>query len=352
MEGMVDPRYWNDRKVLVTGHTGFKGSWLCHWLLQMGSEVAGYALPPETRPGLFELLHLEQRMRSINADITDAGSLTAVILDIQPDVIFHLAAQPLVRAGYEDPMTTFSTNVMGTANLLQSIRQLDGPCTVIVVSSDKCYVNTESHHHYTEDDPLGGHDPYSASKACTEIVTHGFRESFHIGTNRSIASVRAGNVIGGGDWARDRLIPDMVRAWTTDQPLQIRNPDAVRPWQHVLEPLSGYLALAEQIPEHSEYCRAWNFGPERDEAVSVRGLIELARKFWPDLEIRIDENPGPHEAGLLLLDSGAARRELGWQSRWRADEALRRTYEWYSAWRRGDDMLTFTSSQIHDYLQP
>ncbi|MCH7741936.1 MAG: CDP-glucose 4,6-dehydratase [Proteobacteria bacterium] len=352
---MVTPGYWSGKNVLVTGHTGFKGTWLCHWLSQMSADVVGYALAPMTPSSMFETITLVDRVESIIADINDREKLEQVISRVKPDVIFHLAAQALVRASYGNPMETFETNVMGTANLLQALCSLEHHCDVVIVTSDKCYLNIEQHHHYEESDPLGGSDPYSASKACAEIVTSSFRSSYFSATgthpNIHVASARAGNVIGGGDWAQDRLIPDAIKAWLANDLIKVRNPESVRPWQHVLEPLSGYILLAQKMREQRSLCRAWNFGPEKDEVITVAELLELARQVWPDLKCDIKPDAGPHEAGLLMLDPGAARHAFGWRSKWNAKEAVQQTFSWYDAWHHGDDMMAFTSSQISNYVE-
>ena len=350
---MVAPSYWPGKKVLVTGHTGFKGSWLCHWLLQLGADVVGYALNPTDNRSMFEIINLADRVESIIADINDRATLEQVISYSQPDVIFHLAAQALVRASYHNPMETFETNVMGTANLLQAVRSLTHHCDVVIVSSDKCYLNVEQDHHYQEEDSLGGNDPYSASKACAELVTSSFRHSYFSSSgerpNIHVASARAGNVIGGGDWAQDRLVPDAIRAWLSDDIMKVRNPNSVRPWQHVLEPLSGYLLLAEQMSENRNLCRAWNFGPEKDEVISVIELLEIAREACPNLQFQTIPDFGPHEAELLMLDAGAASKAFCWHSKWHVKEAIQHTFSWYDAWHQGNDMMAFTCAQINHY---
>jgi CDP-glucose 4,6-dehydratase len=353
MESMVTPEYWTDKKVLVTGHTGFKGSWLCHWLLNMGAKVTGYALAPESEDSMFKLLNLDTRTNSIIANINNYEGLVRCVKESNPDVVFHLAAQALVRPGYEDPLGTFETNILGTANLLKASASVSHHCDVIIVTSDKCYLNREDHHHYDETDPLGGRDPYSASKACAEIVTASFRDSYcspsgpH--SNIHIATARAGNVIGGGDFAVDRLIPDSIRARISNKTIEVRNPHSVRPWQHVLEPLSGYLLLAEQMNNSRDYCESWNFGPSKDEVISVEGLLQLAIQQCPEIKFSITTNPGPHEAGLLLLNADAADERLHWKPKWPIEEAVKQTYAWYNAWLHGDDMMAYTTLQIDQY---
>jgi CDP-glucose 4,6-dehydratase len=348
---MVNPGYWHSKKVLITGHTGFKGSWLAQWLIEMGAEVHGYALAPTDPNALFSCLDLEQAMNSQLADITDLDSLNRAISTTQPDVIFHMAAQALVRASYDDPLGTFQTNVTGTANLLNCAREINHACTVIVVTSDKCYLNNERRQAYKETDPLGGADPYSASKACAELVTESFRHSFFSDntTNIRLASARAGNVIGGGDWSADRLIPDFIRAGLADEPIEIRFPQAIRPWQHVLEPLSGYLILAEKLSNEPSACRAWNFGPAEHDVLSVADLLKLANQHWPIKQTHHNRDNQPHEAGILMLDSSAARSDLGWKPQWNVAQGVEETMNWYNAWRNDDDMQQFTLSQINQY---
>ena len=350
MEGMVDPAAWAGKKVLVTGHTGFKGSWLCHWLADLGAVVSGYALPPVEADSLFDSIGLEHRIHSIIADINDQARLQAFIRDYRPDVVFHLAAQSLVRQGYENPVQTLATNVIGTVNLLDALRACEQPCNVIIVTSDKCYLNNrDGTAAFSEEDPLGGHDPYSASKACAELVTASYRQSYFDDGPTRVASVRAGNVIGGGDMAVDRLIPDLVRAWLDDRPLLVRYPDAVRPWQHVLEPLSGYLMLAEAMGGNRDFCRAWNFGPRHEDMISVMEVLASARSSCPGVELECVYDDGPREAAVLRLDSGDAGRLLGWHPRWCVDDAVTETMAWYAAWRAGDDMSAMTSDQIERF---
>lgn len=344
---MVDPAAWQGTKVLVTGHTGFKGGWLSYWLNQMGADVAGYALAPNHSDSVFQCLNLENCLESNIADINDTAALQTVVQTFEPDVVFHLAAQPLVRLSYQNPVETFATNVLGTSHLLETVRTTGKPCRVIVVTSDKCYLNDESGRRYREDDALGGHDPYSASKAAAEIVTASFRQSFG-SEDLKIASARAGNVIGGGDWSEDRLVPDLVRAWLNKDTMTVRNPKAVRPWQHVLEPLSGYLQLAEAMA-NNDRADAWNFGPDEADGVPVSELIQLAKRRFSDLVVECSGGNGPHEAATLLLDSTKAKSQLGWQPRWQVGEAVERTLDWYQAWHGGEDMRAFTSAQIEAY---
>ena len=322
MENLViDRTFWDKRKVLVTGHTGFKGGWLSLWLQDLGAEVTGFALEPPTMPNLFERAEVHEQMDSRVGDIREFDPLLSVLLETKPDVIFHLAAQSLVRASYADPINTYATNVMGTVNLLEAVRRANavGNCdvrAVLVITSDKCYENLELVRGYCENDAMGGADPYASSKGCAELVTSAFRRSFFSedGSSVAIASARAGNVIGGGDWALDRLVPDAVRAFFGKETLRIRRPDAVRPWQHVLEPLMGYLLLCQKLHvDGSRYAEGWNFGPERESEQPVVRVVEILSRLWGgDVNWSIDKGQHPHEATYLKLDSSRAQNELGW----------------------------------------
>ena len=351
MEGLVTLR---DRPVLLTGHTGFKGSWLALWLAGLGARVHGYALEPPTQPNVFEVARVGELLASdTRADLADLDSLSGTVDRIQPEVVFHLAAQPLVKEGYRDPLATLATNVMGTANLLQAIRGVDSVRAVIAVATDKVYENREAGHAFAEHEPLGGHDPYSASKAAAEIVVASFRSSF-FGDGRHpalIGSARAGNVIGGGDWAADRLVPDCLRAFAAGQPVRLRRPDAVRPWQHVLVPLSGYLALAARLlgEDGERFAQAWNFGPDAGDDASVGEIAHRVATLWGGAEVEDAPDPDWHEVGLLRLDSTLARSVLGWAPRWSLQEALDHTVAWHRAWLRGDDMQTVSRQQIAAY---
>lgn len=356
---MVDNSYWQDKKVLVTGHTGFKGGWLSHWLLELGANVAGYGLEPDsfgpvggsaTTHSLFDGLQLSERMSSTFADINDAETFHKQLKDQRPEVIFHLAAQPLVRRGYKDPAETFATNIIGTVNLLESVRALDLQCHIVVVTSDKCYFNREMHQLFTEEDPLGGKDPYSASKACADIITQSYWHSYFSAPDSGvrIATARAGNVVGGGDWASDRLLPDLVRSRFSGASMIVRNPSAIRPWQHVLEPLSGYIMLAEQM-SNPELCRPWNFGPSEEETRNVSEVIGLVKNHWQDIDVRDAGQPSHPEAGILMLNSEAARTSLNWYQRWNLDETMVRTLDWYQAWNEGADVRQITTAQLQAY---
>ncbi|MCW3480612.1 CDP-glucose 4,6-dehydratase [Neisseriaceae bacterium JH1-16] len=327
-----NPAIWAGRRVLVTGHTGFKGGWLALWLHSLGAKVVGYALPPTGSPDLFTLAGVADTLSGQHlADLRDAECLTQALRQAEPEVVLHLAAQPLVRTSYRDPVDTFATNVMGTVNVLEAVRQCPSVKAVVVVTTDKCYENREWAWGYRENDPLGGHDPYSASKACTEIVAASYRRAF-FQNGPLLATARAGNVIGGGDWSEDRLVPDAVRAVGKREPLVIRSPHATRPWQHVLEPLNGYLMLAERLLAGDASCAgAWNFGPDSSANLSVAKLLDGLQRYWPELNWCLDDNAGqaPHEANLLYLDSSLARQRLGWQPVWSLEETLEQTASWY-----------------------
>lgn len=341
---MNSAEFWRGRRVLLTGHTGFKGSWMSTWLLQLGSEVTGVALETSTEPAMFDLLDLGNHMDSRILDIRDSAAVEKAVAASQPEIIIHMAAQALVRESYADPLATFATNVMGTAHVLEAARGAKNVGAVVVVTSDKCYDNREWVWGYRESDAMGGHDPYSASKGCTELVTASYRKSF--GADLNIASARAGNVIGGGDWSDDRLIPDIVRAVAAKEVVQIRNPGAIRPWQHVMEPLFGYLLLAERLySDGAQFASAWNFGPASGDTQPVSALVErLSRTF--DCEWQLDAGEHPHEARFLKLDIAKAMADLGYQPRIALDTALDWTAEWYQAYFDGSDMLDVTQQQI------
>lgn len=341
------------RRVLVTGHTGFKGSWLSEWLLTLGADVIGYALEAPTEPSLFEELGLEGRMRSVVGDVRDLQRLREVFGAERPEIVFHLAAQPLVRLSYDEPVDTYATNVMGTVNVLEAIRHTPGVRVAVMVTSDKCYENRETGQAYAEDDPLGGYDPYSSSKACAELVTSAYRRSFFgEGAETRIASVRAGNVIGGGDWALDRIVPDCVRALESGVPITVRNPDAVRPWQHVLEPLSGYLLLASRMWSGGhEFDGAWNFGPREHGTVPVRRVVEAMIGGWGSGSWdHPDGIRSVHEANLLALDIAKAREILGWAPIHSIERTFATTAAWYGARHRGADVRTITDDDISRYV--
>ena len=347
--------WYRGQRVLLTGHTGFKGSWLTAWLRDAGAEVTGYALAPEDgSPSLFELAGLSDGIDSVIADIRDRGALDATVMRARPSIVFHLAAQSLVRRSYAEPVRTFDVNVTGTAQLLDAVRHQASVRAVVVVTSDKCYENREWARGYREDDALGGHDPYSNSKACTELVTAAFRNSFfHEGV--ALASARAGNVIGGGDWALDRLVPDLVRAAAAGVPAKIRNPRATRPWQHVLEPLGAYLLLAEKlVDEGARYAEAWNFGPAAEDIVAVEEVLERVTARWKAARWTQDPRSHPHEARLLALDCSKAAERLGWRPRRHLDEAVEWTVDWYQAWLEKRDLQRLSLEQIERFaaLEP
>ncbi|WP_406868008.1 CDP-glucose 4,6-dehydratase [Paraburkholderia fungorum] len=360
MEGMADinAQWWCGKRVLVTGHTGFKGTWLSLWLQSLGAQLTGFALSPSTGPSMFELTCAANGMRSVIGDIRDAGAIARLIADVEPEVVFHMAAQPLVRYSYEHPIETYHTNVLGTVHLLDAVRRARSVRAVVNVTSDKCYENREWVWGYREQDPMGGFDPYSSSKGCAELVTAAFRNSYfppaEFGRHRcAVASARAGNVIGGGDWAEDRLIPDILRAIAAQEPVRIRSPKAIRPWQHVLEPLSGYLLLAERLSvDGPGVADSWNFGPSDSDVRSVEQIVEQLTRHWGAGSTWIaDGADHPHEAGYLKLDSSKARQILGWTTRWSLEESLARIVDWYQAWIRGDDMRACTFAQIEDYMR-
>lgn len=351
-------RVFSERTVLVTGHTGFKGSWLSLWLHKLGAKVVGYALPPVAKPNLFEQLGLERLIDSRLGDVRDSASLENVLRETKPEIVFHLAAQPLVRISYEQPVETFATNVIGTANLLETVRRTDSVRVCQVITTDKCYANSELDYAYREEDRLGGRDPYSASKACAELVVSAYRDSFFSAAaakrrDVSVSSVRAGNVIGGGDWARDRLVPDCIRALSSELPVVVRNPLSVRPWQFVLESLSGYLCLASyQFINSAHGAEAWNFGPSSGDTRTAAQVAELVVRGWgAGRWVSADsDSAAPHEAGLLKLDSSKAHARLSWRPVYSADEGIAHTVAWYrAAIQPGFDALAFTRRQIDDY---
>jgi CDP-glucose 4,6-dehydratase len=357
LEGLaMNAGFWEGKRVLLTGHTGFKGSWLAVWLQKLGATVAGYALPPPHGANLFALAAVAERMdESIYGDIRELQSLRELVDRFRPEIVFHLAAQSLVRISYLDPLATYQINVMGTANLLESLRNSSTCRAVVVVTSDKCYENSEWVWGYRENDPLGGHDPYSSSKGCAELVTAAYRRSFFRGGDATaiaaIASARAGNVIGGGDFSKDRLVPDLMAAISASRPLRLRNPDAIRPWQHVLEPLSGYLLLAERLwSDPDGHAQSWNFGPAQECGRSVLWLVERLGESWGEtVRWQRDVQPSPHEAHFLTLDSAKARGMLGWKPRWTLEDALLAVVDWYKSYGRGEAVRDVLTRQIVSY---
>jgi len=357
MENMVEiemhnSKFWNGKKVFITGHTGFKGGWTVLWLKKLGAVVKGYALAPNTEPSLFEISKIAVGIESHIADVRDLDTLKKSMADFEPDIVIHMAAQPLVLESYRDPVETYQTNVMGTVNLFEAVRVCKSVKAVVNVTTDKCYKNNEWVWGYRENDPMGGYDPYSSSKGCSELVTSAYRQSFfHDETEVSIGTARAGNVIGGGDWSSNRLIPEALRAFKLDEPVIIRNPLATRPWQHVLEPISGYLMLAEKLySTDNEYAEGWNFGPTSDGNKSVGKVLDYLVAHWPsDVSWVLDEKVQPHEAQLLMLDISKARERLGWSPRWDLNIAIKKIIEWHDALAKEEDMRVFTIGQIADY---
>lgn len=345
--------FFKNKKILVTGHTGFKGSWLCLWLQEMGATVIGFALQPPTKPNMFDLAHVADGMVSIIGDIRDYDALYTALKHHQPEIVIHMAAQPLVLRSYSHPIDTYATNVMGTVNLFEAIRQAACVKTIVNVTTDKCYENKEWHWGYRESERLGGYDPYSNSKACAELVTTAYRQSYFTDMNIGLASARAGNVIGGGDWADNRLIPDIIQACIDNTPVAIRHPDAIRPWQHVLEPLSGYLLLAQHLHEQRDkFTGAWNFGPEEQDVKPVSWITDFIVTQWGnDASWFIDHSHDkPHEATHLKLDISKAKTTLGWKPRWNLSNALEHTIEWYQAFAAKKDLQAISREQILRYM--
>ena len=346
--------FYRGKRVFVTGSTGFKGSWLCHWLTLLGAEVGGYALIPNTEPNLWTKLDLDARISQRMADVRDHAALSAAVAAFKPDLVFHLAAQPLVRDSYADPKGTFDTNVGGTVNLLEALRAQPQIQACVIVTTDKCYENREWIWGYRETDPMGGHDPYSASKGAAELVVSSYRRSFFERSLLNLASARAGNVIGGGDWSKDRLVVDFVKAMSAGQALELRRPHATRPWQHVLEPLSGYLALGMRLAgaQGPGFAEAWNFGPEESSVVTVEVLARCLVSCWGSGQVVVDtSHTHPHEAGLLKLDCSKAKHRLGWHGVWGIQRTVEQTVAWYRSVAAGQDPLAITERQISDYVR-
>ncbi len=357
VEGVdMNPAFWQGKRVLLTGHTGFKGSWLSLWLQSMGAQLTGYALAPPTDPSLFKTANVAQGMTSVMGDIRDLAKLQAVFARYQPEIVIHMAAQPLVRYSYQNPVETYSTNVMGTVHVLEAVRNTSSVQAVVNITTDKCYENREWVWGYRENEPMGGFDPYSNSKGCAELVSAAYRSSFFNADKYAehgvgLATVRAGNVIGGGDWAQDRLIPDILAAFEQGRTVNIRNPHAIRPWQHVMEPLRGYLTLAEKLFEHgSDFAQGWNFGPNDEDAKSVRWIVEQMAALWgADAQWQIDTDDHPHEAHYLKLDISKARSRLDWHPNLRLKDALELIIDWSKQRQAGANMRQLTLTQLQAY---
>jgi CDP-glucose 4,6-dehydratase len=351
----VTPSFWQDKRVFLTGHTGFKGGWLSLWLGSMGAKVTGYALLPNTIPNLYQTLKIDSLIENSHiADIRNFDALHEAMRDAGPDIVIHMAAQPLVRYSYANPVETYSTNVMGTVHVLECTRLVESVCATVVVTTDKCYENREWAWGYRENESMGGYDPYSNSKGCAELVTSAYRQSYFSANKKSnqVGSARAGNVIGGGDWSIDRLIPDAIKAFEANEPLMIRNPLATRPWQHVLEPLSGYLILAEALYREggNQYASGWNFGPREEDNRSVQDAVEIMISKWgADAHWRKEGSDQPHEANFLKLDCSKAKQQLGWLPRWSLEVAIEKTVEWQRALQRNEDMQAVSLAQINQY---
>ncbi|KJV29626.1 CDP-glucose 4,6-dehydratase [Aquitalea magnusonii] len=347
----MNSNFWQGKRVLLTGHTGFKGSWLSLWLQAMGSEIRGIALPPPTEPSLFECADVASGLDHQICDIRDCDRLQVLFSEFAPEIVIHMAAQPLVRLSYQQPMETYATNVMGTVHVLEAARRAGTVKAIVNVTTDKCYENREWAWGYRENEPMGGFDPYSNSKGCAELVSSAYRQSFLKAEGIALATARAGNVIGGGDWAADRLVPDILRALEQNQPVQIRNPYAIRPWQHVLEPLSGYLLLAQHLYEHGQaYAEGWNFGPRDEDAKPVQWIVEELCKIWGNgASWSLQPGTHPHEANYLKLDISKARQQLDWAPRWNLATALSSIVDWHKTWRQRGDMRAHCLDQITQY---
>lgn len=355
---MIDKRFWQGRRVFITGHTGFKGSWLCLWLSALGAEVTGYALQPPTEPSLFELCKVDELVKSIIGDVRDGEKLAKVMSKADPEIVIHMAAQALVGDSYRNPVDTYAINVMGTVNVLEAVRTSNGVEAVINVTTDKCYENKEWVWGYRENEPMGGYDPYSSSKGCSELVTSSYRNSFFSPNEYEkhgigIASARAGNVIGGGDWAKNRLIPDCINFLLKNEKIRIRNPHSIRPWQHVLEPLSGYLLLAQRLYEDgASFAEGWNFGPNDSDAQSVEWVVKKMCEEWGGYaSYEVDKGNHPHEARYLKLDCSKAKMKLLWQPSWNLEQALEKIIEWVHAYQAKADMREFCLQQIREYMK-
>lgn len=353
MNKKLNPSFWDGKRVLITGHTGFKGSWLSIWLNSMGAVLRGAALEPATAPSMFKIANIENIIDSCILDIRDLKNVRECIAAFQPEIIFHMAAQPLVRLSYEQPLETYETNVMGTLNVLEAARSVGCVRSIVNITTDKCYENREWEWGYRENEPMGGHDPYSSSKGCVEIASESYRRSFLNTQGIAMATARAGNVIGGGDWSLHRLLPDILRSIEANKPVVVRNPNSIRPWQHVLEPLSGYLILAENLHGERglEFSEGWNFGPIDQDARPVQWIVEKVCNDWsPEATWRIESGDHPHEASFLKLDISKARQRLNWSPRWNLEVALEKTIAWQRAWNNGDDMFGVSLEQIDNFV--
>ena len=349
---MIDRAFWKGRKVFITGHTGFKGSWLCMWLHELGAKVKGYSLEPPTNPSLFNEANVDSLVDSEIGDVRDIEKLTKSIHVFQPEILIHMAAQPLVRYSYDAPIETYAVNVLGTAHVLEAAKNCKSIKSVVSVTTDKCYENKEWLWAYRENEPMGGHDPYSSSKGCAELVTASYRKSFYEKRSIGLATARAGNVIGGGDWALDRLVPDILRAFEKNQPVVIRSPNAIRPWQHVLEPLSGYLKLAQALyQDPRSYAEGWNFGPNEDDAKPVSWILDQMVGSWPGSSWKLDQSAeNPHEANYLKLDISKAKSKLHWRPIWSLSETLSQIVSWHKNWVSGMDMQKTSIDEISKYM--
>lgn len=343
--------FYKNKRVLVTGHSGFKGSWLVLWLNQLGAEVLGYSLEPNTEPATFNALKIETKCKSVIGNILNKEKLEKTFTDFQPEIVFHLAAQPLVRKSYLNPVETYETNVMGTLNVLETARKCNSVKAFVNITTDKCYENKETCCGYTEDEPMGGCDMYSSSKACVEIMSASYRKSFLEGkTSFALATARAGNVIGGGDWAQDRLIPDCIKSVINKGPIELRNPNSIRPWQHVLEPLSGYLTLGEKLFNNGEkYAQGFNFGPNQNDVMNVIDIAKRVTSYWGEGEITTQETNEFHEAKLLILNIEKSKNILGWEPSYNVEQAIEKTVEWYKRFYNGENMIDFSIRQIKEY---
>ena len=349
---MIDQKFWLGKRVFLTGHTGFKGSWMALWLAHLGSSVKGYALEPPTSPSLFKEAKVDNLIDSQIGDIRNQELLYESMVNFNPDILIHMAAQPLVRYSYTEPVETYEVNVIGTAIVLEVARSCSNLNAIINITSDKCYENEEIDKSYKEDDPMGGHDPYSSSKGCAELVTSAYRRSFLKTQNIGLASVRAGNVIGGGDWASDRLIPDILRSFELNKSVIARNPEATRPWQYGLEPLSGYLLLAQRVyDDYEKYSEGWNFGPHEKDIRSVRWILDKMISNWPNASWSLDDNANPHEARFLKLNISKAREKLNWKPIWELDKSLERIINWHRAWKNNEDIQQLCLTEIDNFTK-